>query len=166
MTVPTRSLLAFFSLILLASCQPVPVNQRPKIPEPPPGIMPDRVALTVQPPIDTDANKHADMLGVIVYLFPKPNEYALPIWTDGSYRFTLTSLADGREIAVWNFESQESAESRYRTQIGPCYLFQLRLADAGASDVFDRQACQLRTVFTPADAGEPIDGRISFQLGG
>jgi len=166
MTAPTRTLLALFTLVVFAGCQPVPVNPRPRIAEPPPGVMPDRAAITVQPPVDTDQNKHADTVGVFVYLFPKPNEYAMPIWTHGSYRFVLTSSVDGTEMAVWSYDPDQTADARFRTEIGPCYMFQLRLADASVSDEFERHACELRAVFTPTDGGTPVDGRISFQLGG
>lgn len=155
--------------LLLAGCvadgpQPPPRTQ-PRSIDIPSGLKVTTVVLAAdQYPIDTDNNGFVDTFGVNVFLFPRRDEFPLPIHADGTFIFELLDRQEN-VIVRWNFDPELVAQARTSPLPGPSHQFRLSLLDHG-SDQYPRTRTQLRSTFIPVD-GEPIlaNGRPSVNIG-
>jgi len=168
------STLGLSVLLLFATCttfgcvadgpQPPPRAQ-PRDISTPQGLRVHTVVLAAdQYPVDTDNNGYVDTFGVNVFLFPRKDEFPLPIHAEGTLIFELLDRED-RALVEWVFDSEQLRQARTRPLPGPSYQFQLSLLDHG-SDRFRSMRVQLRCTFIPA-VGEPVvaNGRPSVNIG-
>jgi hypothetical protein len=145
-------------------------------PQPPPRSEPRALAvpagLTVHTvvlaadryPADTDNNGFLDTFSVNVFLFPRADQFPLPIHVDGTMTFELLDR-DERPFVEWVFSVQEVRQARTRPLPGPSHQFQLSLLNQ-QTDRYNPTRTQLRATFTPVD-GEPIvaNGRPTIKIG-
>lgn len=144
--------------------------QPPPRPEPreiaiPEGLRVHSVVLAAdQYPADVDNNGFVDTFTVNVFLFPRPDQFPLPIHAEGTMTFELLD-ADERPVVQWMFSEAEVRRARTRPLPGPSHQFQLSLLDKG-SDRFRPTRTQLRVTFDPADADPVIaNGRPTVNIG-
>ncbi len=145
--------------------------QPPPRPEPrevqiPTGLEVHRLVIAAdQYPVDIDSNGFVDTFNVYVFLFPRPDQFDLPIFADGSMTF---ELLDEREqpVVEWKFTEQQVRQARTRPLPGPSHQFQLSLIEGAGTDRFRASRTQLRVTFTPLD-GEPVvaNGRPTVAIG-
>ena len=144
--------------------------QPPPRPEPrevsiPEGLKVHTVVLAAdQYPADVDNNGFVDTFSVNVFLFPRPDEFPLPIHAEGTMTFELLDR-DERPVVEWNFSEDDVRRARTRPLPGPSHQFQLSLLDQG-TDRFRPTRTQLRVTFTPT-GGNPVvaNGRPSVNIG-
>jgi hypothetical protein len=161
--------LASIPLIGLAACvsdgpQP-PDRPQPRQIATPSGLSVHTVVLAAdQYPADSDNNGFVDTFNVNVFLFPRSDEFPLPIHVDGTMSFELLD-SDERPIVEWVFTEEQVRQVRTRPLPGPSHQFQLSLLEKG-NDRYRPTRTQLRATFNPAD-GDPVvaNGRPTVNIG-
>ena len=144
--------------------------QPPERPDPrrisiPQGLTVERIVLAAQQfPTDVDNNGFVDTFPVSVFLFPRPDQFELPIYADGSMRIELIDR-DERVLYLWLFDRQEVARARITPMTGPGHKFQLSLLDSGTDRTRPMRA-QRRVTFIPIE-GDPVEakGRPTVNIG-
>lgn len=143
--------LAILTLILTA-CASGPDEQPPR-PQPArhaaAGTPPTRIVPALLSVVDTDANRRADTIVVVTYLFDTAAS-PVPFHADGQMVFTLTS-ADAQPLATWTFPKEEVATHRDADAIGPRHTFTLDLRAAAGTDLLPAQKASLTASFTRTD---------------
>lgn len=109
--------------------------------------------------VDTDANGYGDTNRVIAYVFADAG-YQVPMEADGAFTFTLVDRA-GKTIREWSFSRDQAAARRARLSVGPGFIFDLSLLEAGGSDATEEQEGELVGAFAPASGGDPLRFRLT-----
>jgi len=171
MFIPRKLVILFASVLFvgLPGCvtdgpQP-PERRQPRQIATPAGLKVHTVVLAAdQYPVDTDNNGFVDTFNVNVFLFPRSDQFPLPIHVDGTMTFELLD-GDERPIVEWFFTEEQVRQMRTRPLPGPSHQFQLSLLEKG-SDRFRPTRTQLRVTFNPVD-GDPVvaNGRPTVNIG-
>lgn len=146
---------------LLGGC--VTVEDRPQA-RPVEDAAPVQIFFARGNPTDSDGDGYADTIPVTVYLYPDRRVSELPVWADGTFTLTLSTL-DGRQIDQWVFPPDIVEQSRRTASPGRCFGFFLRLG--GDTDHMPPTTADIRVAFVGTDGRElPVAGPVSLQLGG
>ena len=115
--------------------------------------------------IDVDSNGFVDTFNVYVFLFPRPDQFDLPTFVDGTMTFELLDERE-RPLVEWLFTVQQVRQARTRPLPGPSHQFQLSLLDAAGTDRYRATRTQMRVTFIPVD-GTPVvaNGRPTVTIG-
>jgi hypothetical protein len=144
--------------------------QPPDRPEPreiaiPEGLSVHTVVLAAdQYPADVDNNGFVDTFTVNVFLFPRPDQFPLPIHAEGTMTFELLDSSE-RPVVEWFYDETQVRRARTRPLPGPSHQFQLSLLDQG-TDRYRPTRTQLRVTFNPVDADPVVaNGRPTVNIG-
>lgn len=142
-----------------------PERQQPRTIEVPEGLEVETVVLAAdQYPVDSDNNGFVDTFSVNVFLFPRSDQFPLPIHVNGTFLFELLDR-DESPIISWEYSPEEVRQARTRPLPGPSHQFQLNLLRVG-TDQFRPTRTQLKCTFIPTD-GQPVvaNGRPTVNIG-
>lgn len=140
------------------------VADEPKRPQvrAPADLRPDMLMIAVYPLLDDDNNGYTDTIPMVVYLWD--GRYPLPLWADGSIRFTLVTETGGL-IAEWDVPAEVVSASRRRDQVGAAHHMMLDIRDA-TSDVMPLTNARLSGVFVGTDGTRAETKRaLGIQIG-
>lgn len=156
---------AVAALVLLAGCvadgpQP-PERPTPRTIEQPPGILPERIVLSVEPvSLDTDENGFYDSFSASVHLFGDETKYPVPFHADGTLTLTLSD-SKSEIIAQWVLPPAQLSKARAAAATGLLgYILTLNINDVATDKVKARRGA-ITCRFDPAGGGPPAVSRGS-----
>ena len=91
--------------------------------------VPVQMFMTVSAPRDVDSDQYADTFPLTIYLFPAAEISALPVWSDGEFRFELRDTQDETLLTEWVFNEESARAARVSRAPGPGYSYFLRLPE-------------------------------------
>lgn len=142
-----RGFVALLAVLIMGACSSTPADEPPRRLQPlAPGAEPTEMLLSVEQPVDTNANGCVDAFRVVLYLFA-PDASVLSLWSEGRLSLRLI-VEDSVELARWEFDEGDLMGSRQRMPPGPGYVLTVSLLDRPSGDVFPSQPADVLAEFT------------------
>src|SRR5688572_16329446 len=138
--------------------------QRPQKKRQPSDVLPAKLVPTASVEFaDTDGNRYRDSTTVVVYVMGDVPTYHLPLKVTGAFALSLQD-PQGRVIASWNFDREQTAAALSGLQPGPGFVFGLDLRKSSVgTEVMEAPEADLVVVCTPEN-GEASRARASAAI--
>ncbi|MDX9912394.1 MAG: hypothetical protein RBS39_11240 [Phycisphaerales bacterium] len=135
------------AVALCGGCASDPADAPPPRLEPlAPGAEPTEMLLSVEQPVDTNANGCVDAFRIVLYLF-EPDASVLSLWSEGRLVVYLI-LDDSKKVARWEFDETALRAGRQKLPPGPGYVLTMSLLDTESGDTFPSQPADVLAEFT------------------